>query len=105
MKHLEIAGLSLVSILVMGITLAGNASAAPLWLLCLPNAKGKFLTPACLSAGEGKWESESLGTRTDKITTLGMTVRFEDSKTLLGATVIQCGHAVGEGIVGPATKD
>ena len=36
MKHLKIAGLCLVSLLAMGMALAGNASAAPLlWLLCL----------------------------------------------------------------------
>jgi hypothetical protein len=104
MKHLKIAGLCLVSMLVMGMALAGNASAAPLWLLCLPNAKGKFLDPACLKAGEGKWESESLGTRTDKVVLLGMTIRLEDSKTAAGKTVVQCGHGVGAGIIGPGNK-
>jgi hypothetical protein len=101
MKYLKIMGLCLVSMLVMGMALAGNASAAPLWLLCLPNAKGKFLDPACLKAGEGKWESESLGTRTDKVVLVGMTIRVEDSKTLLGKSTIQCGHGVGAGVVGP----
>jgi hypothetical protein len=100
MKHLKIAGLCLVSMLVMGMALAGNASAAPLWLVCLPNAKGKFLDPACLKAGEGKWESESLGNRTDKVVLLGVTIRLEDSKTLVGKSVVQCGHGIGEGIIG-----
>jgi hypothetical protein len=104
MKRLNIAGLCLVSMLVMGMALAGNASAAPLWLLCLPNAKGKFLDPACLKAGEGKWESESLGTRTDKVVGVGFTIRMEDAKTSVGKTVVQCGHGVGAGTIGPGNK-
>jgi hypothetical protein len=88
----------------MGMALAGNASAAPLWLLCLPNAKGKFLDPACLKAGEGKWESESLGTRTDKVVLLGVTIRLEDAKTSVGKSVVQCGHGTGAGTIGPGNK-
>jgi hypothetical protein len=101
MKHLKIAGLSLVSMLVMGMALAGNVSAAPLFLVCLPSTKGKFLDPGCLKGGEGKWESESLGNRTDKVVGLGMTIRMEDSKTAVGKTVIQCAHGTGGGIIGP----
>jgi hypothetical protein len=107
MKHLKIAGLCLASMLVMGMALAGNASAAPLWLVCLPRAAGtgKFLDSACLKEKEkSNWESVSIGTSTDKAVVLVMTLTLTDTNTALGSTPVRCNHPSelgGSGFIGP----
>jgi hypothetical protein len=110
MKHLKIAGLCLVSMLMMGMALAGSASAAPLWLLCLPRAAGTgaFEDASCrFFLTNGNWESESNGTKTDKITILALTLTLTDEKTALGSTPVRCDHPSKSGMngfIGPGNK-
>jgi hypothetical protein len=105
MKHLKIAGLCLVSMLMMGMTLAGNASAALLWLLCLPKTGGLFTGPACSKAqdvGNGSWESESIGNRTDLAVLRGFTIKLQDTGATGGSSAIQCS---GPGVVALSTGE
>jgi hypothetical protein len=96
MKHLKIAGLCLVSMFVMGMALAGNASATTLlWLLCL-EASGltKYEDNQCTKAnGTGKWQSQGLPSGgKDTVRLLGFSLVLSD--TGIGTTVT-CGD-VGE---------
>jgi hypothetical protein len=81
MKRLKVAGLCLVSMLVAGMALAGNASAALLWLLCLPQTGGteRFADNQCTEkeAG-GAWESVSLGTKSDTVRLLAFSLLLSD---------------------------
>jgi hypothetical protein len=108
MKHLKIAGLCLASMLVMGMALAGNASAAPLWLLCLPvNGTGLWKNSACTKLDDTRksnWESSSILANTDKTVVLAMTLTLTDTTTPLGSTPVRCDHPSelgGSGFVGP----
>src|SRR5580658_8170965 len=110
MKHLKIAGLCLASTLAMGMALAGNASATPLWLVCLPReaGTGHFEDPACLhEKAKSNWESVLIGSTTDKIAILAMTLTLTDLNTDLGIAITRCDHlsALGEsGFIGPNNK-
>jgi hypothetical protein len=88
--------------------LAWSASAAPLFLLCLPRTAGtgKFEEPSCASGATSNadWESESLGNKTDKVVIVGMTIRVTDTNTPAGEAVIQCGHFEGAAVIGPGKK-
>jgi hypothetical protein len=96
MKHLKIAGLCLVSMLMMGMALAGNASAAPLlWLLCLKEGTSgstptKYTTNQCTTAGAnnvGEWQSSGLPSGgKDTVRLLGFSLELKD--TGIGTTVI-----------------
>jgi hypothetical protein len=82
MKHLEMVALCLASMLVMGMALAGNASAAPLWLVCLEGTGlTKFSTNQCTEASStGKWQS--LGIPSGVAVTvrlLAFSLRLEDT--------------------------
>jgi hypothetical protein len=103
MKHLKIAGLCLVSMIMMGMTLAGTAAAAPLWLVCLegPNLT-KYSSNQCTKAESGgKWQSQEL-TTTDKATITSFTLTLTDTKTALGSTPVRCDSGgESEGTVGP----
>lgn len=111
MKHLKTAGLCLVSMLVVGMALAGNAVATPLWLVCLEGTEGvtptKYTSEHCTEAAKenkGKWESvEAKTSYTVGITQLTLTLK--DTKTLLGEAEVRCdsGGSV-KGIVGPGNK-
>ncbi len=103
MKRFRIAGLCLVSMLVMGMALAGTASAAPLWLVCLPKTGGKFLDSQCLKPGAGEWESVKL-TGSDTVRLVGFTLRLTDTGTALGTSTVKCNGKGSEGeglITGP----
>ena len=95
MKHLKVAGLCLVSMLVMGMALAGNASAAKpalLWLLCLEEgtsgtAPTKYLSNQCTETNAGltgKWQSSGLscGTKcSDTVRLLAFSLILTDKGT------------------------
>jgi len=103
MKFVKIAGLCLASMLMMSMALAGTAAAAPLWLLCLEGKEGslptKYTTNQCTSAASGnagKWESVSLGSKSDTVRAVAVSIRLEDEKGELGAAVVvKCGEVKG----------
>ncbi len=89
MRCIKIAGLALASMLVMGMALAGTASAAgPLWLLCLEGTNShntKYEDNQCSKAsGTGKWESVALGEKSDTVRLLAYSLLLKDSATGVG---------------------
>jgi hypothetical protein len=105
MKTLKIAGLCLASMLVMGMALAGTASAAAvpaLWLVCLEGKEGslptKYTTNQCTKAASGnagKWQSLSLPLGTsDTVRILAITLRLTDNEAgpLKEKSTITCPH-------------
>jgi hypothetical protein len=107
MKHLKIAGLCLVSVIMMSTALAGTAAAAPLWLVCLEGTNlTKYSNNQCTTAeAGGKWQSQGL-TTTDRATITAFTLTLTDTKTSLGNTPVRCDSG-GEstGTVGPGAVD
>jgi hypothetical protein len=92
MKHLKIAGLCLVPMLVVGMALAGNASAALLWLLCLESTGlTKYSNNQCTTAKpEGKWQSLGLCTGcSDTIRLLAFSLILRDKST---GVEVECPH-------------
>lgn len=90
MKSIRIVGLCLASLLAMGMALAGNASAALLWLVCLEGSGlTKYSGPQCTEASStGKWQSLGLPSGvSDTIRLLAFSLRLEDS----AAATIECG--------------
>jgi hypothetical protein len=93
----KVAGLCIVSMLVMGMALAGNAVAAPLWLVCLEGTGlTKYSSNQCLTASgaatssEG-WQSVGLASgKTDAIRLFILTLTLKDTKTPLGESEVQC---------------
>jgi hypothetical protein len=84
MKRLKIAGLCLVSMLAMGMALAGNASAALLWLVCLEGSGlTKYSSNQCTEAsGTGKWQSLGLPSgSSDTVRLLAFSLRLADNGT------------------------
>jgi hypothetical protein len=108
MKYLKIAGLALASMLVIGMALAGTASAAvkPLWLACLEgnNPKDtKYLTNQCTTVGnnEDRWQSLAVKTPFDATRLLAFSLRLVDTKTLTGTSGTKCNMGgEGEGEIG-----
>src|SRR5258708_7018780 len=94
MKSIKIAGLCLVAMFTMSMALAGNASAAPLWLLCLPWAGGnvtRYETNQCTKVlGTGQWESVAIGSKTDTVSLKAFTLRLRDKAATGGASEIEC---------------
>jgi hypothetical protein len=99
---IKIAGLCLASMLVMSMALASAASAAPLWLVCLPMTGGKFLDSQCLKPGAGNWESVPLS-GSDTVRLVGFTLRLTDLKAglLKEKTTVKCNGkgSEGEGLI------
>jgi hypothetical protein len=90
MKHLKVAGLCLVSMFVMSTALASNASAAPLWLLCLPfvNNPTRYDSNQCNKAsGTGSWESVSIESKSDTVRILAFSLKLADTGT---GTEVEC---------------
>jgi hypothetical protein len=87
MKHLKLVWLCLVSMLTAGMALAGNASAEPFWLVCLPlnGNPTKYDSNQCNKASAtGSWESVGLGVTTEKSDTvrlLAFSLRLTDKGT------------------------
>jgi hypothetical protein len=104
MKHLKIAGLCLVSMLMTSMALAGTASAAGGWEVCREGATTtKYSEHSCLTAESGgKWGwSEVKNTEAVKI--LAMTLTLKDTNTSAGTVTVRCDHVTGGGLgaVGP----
>jgi hypothetical protein len=106
----KIAGLCLASVLVAGMALAGNASAAgPLWLLCLEGTNAnntKYEDSSCTKAkSTGAWESVSIGSKRDTIRIAVLTLRLRDKEA---GTEVECNSNLekdeGEGWVGSENK-
>ncbi len=89
MKSIKIAGLCLVSMLMMSMALASAASAAPLWLLCLEGtATTKYSSNQCNKAESGgKWESVALGTKSDTVKIVAFSLRLSDTGA---GTEVEC---------------
>jgi hypothetical protein len=103
-KHPKIVGLCIVSMLVTGMALAGNAAAAPLWLLCLEGSNAnntKYEDNQCTKAAStGKWESVALGTKSDTARILALSLRVEDTKGELGSKLkFSCPRVGGIGLI------
>jgi len=104
MKFIKIAGLCLASMLLVGMALAGTASAAvpALWLVCLEGTEKlpptKYTTNQCTKAATGnagKWQSLSLPLgRSDTVRVLAITLRLTDLKAgpLKEKSTVECGH-------------
>jgi hypothetical protein len=103
MEDLKMAGLCLVSMIVMAMALAGNASATPLFVICREGSGlTKYSTDNCTTAeSAGKWQAQEL-TTTEKGFGVNFTLTLTDTKTALGVTKIRCDTG-GEstGVVGP----
>ncbi len=106
MKPLKAIGLCLASMLVMGMALAGTASAAgPLWLVCLKGVGlTKYENSKCLKASGEPNSSEgwqSLGVASGQVITVAMrplTITMKDTKfPIIGETGIQCYPKGGRG--------
>lgn len=105
-RNIKIAGLCLASMLVMGMALAGNASAAELlWLVCLEGSGlTKYESSTCLKAsGTGKWQS--LGVRAGQEITvklLPLSILLIDNESPVGKVAIRCwdnSGQRGEGVI------
>lgn len=104
-RNIKIAGLCLASMLVVGMALAGNAAAAPLWLVCLEGSGlTKYESSTCLKAASGgKWQS--LGVRAGQEITVklvAISILLTDTKApVLGEVTVKCSSAGsrGEGVI------
>ncbi|MGH2854255.1 MAG: hypothetical protein ACRDLF_08710, partial [Solirubrobacteraceae bacterium] len=79
--------------LVLGMALAGSASAAPLWLVCLEGSGlTKYSSNQCTEASSsGKWQSLGLPTgKSDTVRLLAFSLRLEDTGA---GTKIECPDA------------
>ncbi len=105
MRHLKIAGLCFASMLVMGMALAGNASAAPLWLVCLEGSGlTKYSNSKCLTAESGgKWQSLGIPAGTSiTVKMLAFSLLMGDSKApIIGEVSFRCSMEgnIGEGTI------
>jgi hypothetical protein len=102
------AGLCLVAMITMGMALAGNAFATPLWLLCLEGSAStsKYSSNQCTKTeAAGKWESVALGSKTDTVSIVVRTLRLTDKEA---GTVIECNSSLekdeGEGTISSNNK-
>ncbi len=104
MKSIKIAGLCLVSMLMMSMALASAASAAGGWETCREGATTtKYSEHQCLTAGSGdKWGWSEIA-NTESVKILAMTLTLRDDNTILGSSAVRCDHVTGggEGAVGP----
>jgi hypothetical protein len=116
-KHLRTAALCLVSMLVMGMALAANSSAAEwTWTVCSEGkekeAPTKYTTNQCTAAAselKGKWQLAELSSgKTETVRILAFTLRLTDLKAgpLEEESTIKCNGngAVGEGIIEGTNK-
>jgi hypothetical protein len=115
MSRLKIAGLCLASMLVMGMALAGNASAALLWLVCLEGTGlTKYENSKCLTSkgtqtrSEKGWQSVGLATgQTATVKILVLSLKLVDTKAIIpnsGAACLNNADNEGEGVIEPSGK-
>jgi len=84
------AGLCLVAIFTMSMALAGSASAALSWLLCLPQAGGteRFNSNQCTEKETGgAWESVVIGSKSDTVRLLAFSLLLIDKKSRYNGTL------------------
>jgi hypothetical protein len=103
MRSLKIAGLCLASVLTLGMSLAGNASAAGLlWLVCLEGSGlTKYESSTCLKAASGgKWQSVGV-TKELTVKLSVISVLFVDTKTAIGEVALNCPSegSIGEAVI------
>jgi hypothetical protein len=110
LKAMKLAGLCLASVLVMGMALAGNASAALLWLVCLKGVGlTKYTTSRCLTAsGEpptnNGWQSLGLlPAQRPTVLLRTLTIRLHDSGRGAGVRCVKRGVELAEGQEGEGT--
>jgi hypothetical protein len=98
MRYLKIAGLCLASMLVVSMALAGNASAQPLWLVCLEASTGltKYSSNQCTeAASNGKFQSLEIPSGVDDtVRLLALTLLLTDlaAGPLKEKATIRCPH-------------
>ena len=106
MKHLvKIVGLSLASMLVMGMAIASSASAHG-WLQCRENAGSgtKWTESKCSTASSsGKWEWKEL-TTTELVVSESGALKLKDSN-VGGQTIVVLCSGTDEGTIGPKQFD
>ncbi len=97
----KVGAICLASMLMMGMALVGNASAALLWLVCLKGSGlTKFTNSKCLEAGSGG-EWQSLGVRagtTITVKLLAISILLRDTKTKAAVNCFNTGSK-GEGVI------
>jgi len=105
MKSLKIAGLCLASMLVMSMALAGTASAALLWLVCLKSTGlTKYKNSKCLEASGGAaseegWQSLGVPSGTSiTVKLLAITLTLRDTGVGIGVICFSKGSE-GEGVI------
>ena len=104
MKLIKTLGLCLASMLVLVMALAGTAAAEEAsWLLCLKGTPGslptKYTTNQCTAAAggnNGEWESVALGSKSDTVRILVMSLALEDTRVPLK---VRCPHVTGVGLI------
>jgi hypothetical protein len=99
MRSIKIAALSLASMLTVGVAMAGNAAAVPLWLVCLEGSGlTKYSGSQCTSAeASGKWQLLGLPAgRVDTVKLVPLTLTLKDTKTLVGESEVVCFSAGSE---------
>jgi hypothetical protein len=105
MKRLTLAGLCLVSMLVTGMALAGNAAAVLLWLVCLEGSGlTKYSSNQCTEASStGKWQSLGLPSGvSDTVRILAFSLKLTDKHT---GVEVECGDAgTGWGLIESPNK-
>jgi hypothetical protein len=107
MKSIKIAGPCLVAMFVIGMVVAGTASAAgPVWQRCTEGGTAtKYEDNRCAKlSGSGKFQwNELKSTEAVKIT--GLTLTLRDAGATGGSSAVQCTAEVeGAGTVGPGNK-
>jgi hypothetical protein len=105
MKSAKIAGLCLVSMLVMSTTVSATASAAPHWLVCSEGTEKvpptKYTTKQCSTAASelnGKWEWKEPAST--ELLFFQATLTLKDNGTPIEELDINCSF-VGDGPIGP----
>jgi hypothetical protein len=104
MRFIRIAGLCFAAVFVMSMVVAGTASAAPHWLVCLEwhNSPTRYTEHQCETAsGSGGWEW-SEPTHTEATRTAG-SLKLE-SKSIIGEIEIKCA-GLDTGWIGPNGTD
>jgi hypothetical protein len=106
MRFIRIAGLCLAAVFVMSMVAAGTASAAPHWLVCLPEHSGttttKWNSHQCETAAPGGGWEWSEPTHTEATVTQG-SLKLE-SKSIIGEVVVKC-SGTDTGWIGPKGTD
>jgi hypothetical protein len=102
MRYFRLAGLCLISVLAMGMALAGNAFATPLWLLCSEGKNTnntKYEEAACAVAKSGgAWESVALPSgQSETLVIKGLTLTLTDLKAGKERSTIKCDGVGSEG--------